>query len=229
MYKIVSDRLVSSLRDENLRIKLLEQKRVCLAKLTEFADSVMVARASSRGRFQRPPGSTSYSQPQAGPTPMIRQSPSNVRRSSQEVPDVRCYRSLVEQEQVVPLNQPISFTLLDKALLVVTGKVSSELTIAGETEHVVLFVADIPCQVLVGRDILGTFSLVFDIGDSSYWSEKQAPRIKYPLVWVQKCGENVVQRVGAGSRVGLVKGNGRETKSDSVVFGKIEGYDNHVK
>ncbi|PIK54937.1 hypothetical protein BSL78_08146 [Apostichopus japonicus] len=202
MDKIVADRLISSLRDENLRIKLLEQKWVCLAELTEFADSVMVARASSRGRFQRPPGSGSYSQPQAGPTPMVgRQSPSNVSRSSQEVPDVR----------------------------LVTGKVSSELTIAGETEHVVLYVADIPCQVLVGRDILGTFSLVFDIGDSSYWSEKQAPRIKYPLVWVQKCGENVVQHVGAGSRVRLVKGNGREIQSDSVVCGKIEGYDNQVK
>ncbi|KAJ8046454.1 hypothetical protein HOLleu_05126 [Holothuria leucospilota] len=46
------------------------------------------------------------------------------------------------------LEEPFTFTLMDKTPLVVTGKVLSELEISGETKQVELFVADIPCKLL---------------------------------------------------------------------------------
>ncbi|KAJ8041624.1 hypothetical protein HOLleu_12496 [Holothuria leucospilota] len=100
---------------------------------------------------------------------------------------------LVKPGQLMPLEEPINFTLMDKTPLIVMGRVLSELEVAGETKQVELFIADIPWQVFVGRDVLGIFSLVFDIGDSSYWLENRNPQVKFPLVRIEKKETEVLQ------------------------------------
>lgn len=67
---------------------------------------------------------------------------------------------MVENCEVMPLNEPLCFKLLDDTPLVVTGKVSTSITIVGETEEVELYVADTPCQVLLGRDLLRAIALI---------------------------------------------------------------------
>ncbi|KAJ8039475.1 hypothetical protein HOLleu_17206 [Holothuria leucospilota] len=51
--KLVVDQLIDSLRDESLRVKLLEQRWSNLEDLTNIADNLMVVRASCRSRQQR--------------------------------------------------------------------------------------------------------------------------------------------------------------------------------
>ena len=92
-----------------------------------------------------------------------------------------------EDKFVVPLDEPIKFHLLDDTPLVVRGKVFTCMSVAGAVNEVELYVADIPCDVLLGRDHIKGFGLVVDLSGNAYWSEKQTPCVKFPLVWVEKC------------------------------------------
>lgn len=64
---------------------------------------------------------------------------------------------LVRQDKIVPLDKPVNFTLLDGTPLLVTGRILSNFSVAGETRDLGFFVFDIPCPALLGRDLLAIF------------------------------------------------------------------------
>lgn len=72
MDKLVINELKHSLRDQSLRMKLLEQKWSSLKALTEMADDLFIARATSRNRQQVEP-ETAASIPPRRPSPMYSQ------------------------------------------------------------------------------------------------------------------------------------------------------------
>ncbi|KAJ8037368.1 Short-chain dehydrogenase/reductase family 42E member 1 [Holothuria leucospilota] len=280
MDKLIGDQLISSLKDENLKLKLLEQKWNTLADLADVADNLILARAACRSKSYdtRPKVSGASTQldgnvraPQSNIGSQVTQEPvtSRQRRSASrsDVTSLRCYRcnqvghvsyncpnnpqedvinfvrisdpthqeelhavvdmvnpkeenlqynckpkgayfetlidgeaslayadsgagvslistSLVRTRVVKPLEQPICLSLLDGTPFVVAGKTTCTLEVAGERDQVEFLVSDIPCDILMGRDLLVKFALVFDLRDGSYWSEGHQPKVKFPLVWV---------------------------------------------
>ncbi|KAJ8028182.1 hypothetical protein HOLleu_30349 [Holothuria leucospilota] len=76
--------------------------------------------------------------------------------------------SEVELTDIIPLDSPMNLTFLDGTPLVVLGKVVFNLSIAGVKDEAEAFVSDIPCPILLGRDLLAKLGLVFDISDNSY-------------------------------------------------------------
>ncbi|PIK45755.1 protease, reverse transcriptase, ribonuclease H, integrase [Apostichopus japonicus] len=102
----------------------------------------------------------------------------------------------------------------------------------GETEQVELFVTEIPCQVLLGRDLLKVFALVFDISGNSYWSEKQDPKIKFPLVLVECYGGGLVKELKVRNKEhGMREPSSTEHvhTPGGVVSGKIEGFQDQIQ
>ncbi|PIK60423.1 hypothetical protein BSL78_02659, partial [Apostichopus japonicus] len=97
---IAVDQMISSLRDESLRLKLLEQKWTSLVEISDFADNILVARVTSRNRQSQ--GSRSMSATTrpyfhtAGETTGQSQRPassqaSRIRRPATDLNNIRCY------------------------------------------------------------------------------------------------------------------------------------------
>ncbi|KAJ8043242.1 hypothetical protein HOLleu_10240 [Holothuria leucospilota] len=341
MGKLVVDQLIFSLNDESLRLKLLEHRWSTLEDFVSFADNLMIARLSHRGRASQRNNPTSpkrgnnafsssravqNSQQVAHSKPNSQsQSQANIstqRQSPQSQTQLnqgsnsnafRCFTcneighlsyncpnspnetlnfirfstedcceelvrfpnintstipkldgayfeatvngkvtlayadsgsaktlinaSEVELTDIIPLDSPMNLTFLDGTPLVVLGKVVFNLSIAGVKDEAEAFVSDIPCPILLGRDLLAKLGLVFDISDNSYWAEKVRPRVKYPLLWIDRWG-GPIQKGSSDTGLGLClqkslqsvsevtdeTGDDNETKNN-IVSGKIQGYD----
>lgn len=332
MDKLIGDQLISSLKDENLRLKLLEQKWNTLADLADVADNLIVARAACRSKSYdtRPKVSGASTQlngnvraPQSNIGSQVAQEPvtSGQRRSASrsDVTSLRCYRcnqvghvsyncpnnpqedvinfvtildpthqeelhavvdminpkeenpqynhkpkgayfetlidgeaslayvdsgadvslistSLVRTRVVKALEQPICLSLLDGTPFVVAGKITCTLEVAGERDQVEFFVSDIPCDILMGRDLLVKFALVFDLRNGSYWSEGPQTKVKFPLVWVGAkdgtCGKKDSlkkdEKVGEEPDPLEDYGNDDQDSEHDFMMGKIGGFDDQI-
>ncbi|KAJ8018256.1 hypothetical protein HOLleu_43849 [Holothuria leucospilota] len=272
MGKLVVDQLIFSLNDESLRLKLLEHRWSTLEDFVSFADNLMIARLSHRGRAsqrnnptspkrrQSPQSQTqlnqgsnsnafrcftcneighlSYNCPNSpnGTLNFIRFSTEDCCEELVRFPNINTSTipkldgayfeatvngkvtlayadsgsaktfvnaSEVELTDIIPLDSPLNLTFLDGTPLVVLGKVVFNLSIAaGVKDEAEAFVSDIPCPILLGRDLLAKLGLVFDISDNSYWAEKVRPRVKYPLLWIDRWG-GPIQKGSSDTGLGL--------------------------
>ena len=83
------------------------------------------------------------------------------------------------------LQQPLRLCLLDDTPLIVSEKVTCNISVAGEESSVQLLIAEILCPVPLGRDVLKKLNLVFDLNENAYCSTSQQPIVKFPLISVQ--------------------------------------------